>query len=146
MRLRILVTVAVAALCAAAFNAEAQADTIICQPDVTCYGTSGNDLISGTEGPDLIHGKGGHDEIYGNGGKDEIHGGDAGDTIYPGPGGQAKSNIVYGGSGYDEINGIDDVGNGCPDLWVDGGDGEDTAWAFGFLAKISVEHWGTFLC
>ena len=143
IRLTIILIVAVLAIGAGSGQAAAAQNIVKCQVDVSCYGTPGPDLIVGTGQADKIYGRDGNDEVYGNGGKDEIHGGGNADHIYPGPG---SPNQVWGNSGDDVINGIDDTNGGCPLLWVDGGPGEDTAWSYGFTGRADVEHWGVFLC
>ena len=125
--------------------AQAAKNIVYCQAGKICYGTSAADLIVGTSGPDTIYARDGRDEIYGNGGLDGIHGGALADHIYPGGGGKAGYNWVWGNGGADLIDATADT-SGCPSLWVDGGGGTDTAWAFGFLEKRSVEHWGAFAC
>lgn len=78
---------------------DASATTYIqCYSGVTCYGTSGDDIILGTSGADTIFGLDGDDYILGQGGNDIIHGDGCINNSCEG------ADTIKGGSGNDVIH------------------------------------------
>ena len=106
---------------------------------------AGNDNITGSTGATTIIGGAGFDQINGGTGSEYIDGGDDSDSIYGGGG----SNTIYGGGGNDVIQagllsgantgavlaayggiGNDTLTDGYGSVVLDGGDGDDTFYAY----------------
>ncbi|MCR4880469.1 MAG: hypothetical protein K6A44_00750 [bacterium] len=109
---------------------------------IDARGSSSNNDIDGGNGNDIIYAGSGGDSITGGYGDDVIYGGDGDDDIYGGDG-LGDSDIIYGGKGNDTLSalGSSKIYGGedndtiimttgyrlAPsNLYVDGGDGNDT--------------------
>lgn len=90
----------------------------------TIYAGSGGDSISGGYGDDIIYGGDGDDDLYGGDGlsdSDIIYGGKGNDTISA-----LGSSKIYGGEGNDVITMTTGRRLAPSNLYVDGGEGDDT--------------------
>jgi hypothetical protein len=111
----------------------------------SCVGTFQADTITGNAnankvdarpGEDYIHGKGGSDTLLGNRDSDEIYGGGGPDELLAGK--HMETDHLYGQSGNDILNGVDEFSPGAAD-YLDCGDGNDTALVDGYTeARLDV--------
>lgn len=94
---------------------------LILDPEMTQFGTAGDDTISGSIGNDFLSGLGGNDTLYGHAGSDSLIGGAGNDYIVPGSG----FDVIDGGEGFDTLS-FEDLTEGIIfSLNVGGGVGGD---------------------
>jgi len=105
----------------------------------TIIGNNANNFVEGLPGEDFIDGNVGNDRLFGNRDVDEIHGSRGEDYVEGGK--HMEVNYLYGETGNDTINAVDEFPPGATD-YIYCGKGTDIAYVDGWTEARPDVHSG----